>query len=450
MWYNTYSGKGDTIMNMSDLIEKKKHAGTLSRKEIEYFVGGYTAGDIPDYQASALLMAIYFQGMNREEISNLTHAMTYSGDVCDLSGIEGLKVDKHSTGGVGDSTTLALAPILAVLGLKVAKMSGRGLGFSGGTLDKLESIPGLSVDVCEEDFIEIVKEIGCAVIGQTSEVVPADKVLYRLRDVTATVDSVPLIASSIMSKKLAAGSDVILLDVKYGSGAFMKTPEEATALAKVMVEIGEDNGRKTGALITSMEQPLSNYCGNTLEVLGILEVLNGEKSRLRQEIDIVATKLLLLSEKVSTEAEALALINDAIDSKKALEKFYQMISALGGDVSYLHDTSKFEKAESVLISADAEGYICEINTAYIGMAVVALGGGREKKEDEIINPVGVVMKVEIGSYVHKGDPLVEIFHKEKGLGRATELCETAFGYSIEKPHPHKIVECYVDKDGIWE
>ncbi|MFI3163163.1 MAG: thymidine phosphorylase [Bacillota bacterium] len=436
-------------MNMYEIIEKKKNGQELTTEEIQYFVSGYTAGDIPDYQASALLMAIWFEKMNRRETFDLTRAMTYSGDVIDLSSIKQLKVDKHSTGGVGDSTSLALAPILGALGLKVAKMSGRGLGFSGGTLDKLESIPGVDISVSEEDFIEIVNRVGCAIIGQTSEIVPADKLLYRLRDVTATVDCMPLIASSIMSKKIASGSDVILLDVKYGSGAFMKTPDDAVTLAKLMVDIGEDAGRKMGALITSMDQPLSNHCGNTLEILGILEVLSGGKSRLYSEITLVCSKLLILSGKAENEAVAKTLIDEVIASGKALDKFYEMVAALGGNVEYLKNPSMFEIGKTVDILAKADGYISEINTASIGISIVALGGGREKKEDEIINSVGVIMNCEIGSCVKKGDVLLTIYHEEKGLARACELCENAFVISENKPADHKIAVAYVDKDGVF-
>lgn len=436
-------------MNMYEIIEKKKNALELSNKEIEFFISGYTSGDIPDYQASALLMAIWFSGMTRRETFDLTRAMTYSGDVIDLTSIPETKVDKHSTGGVGDSTTLALAPILGALGLKVAKMSGRGLGFSGGTLDKLESIPGVNISVSEEDFIQIVKTVGCAVIGQTSEIVPADKLLYRLRDVTATVDCMPLIASSIMSKKIASGSDVILLDVKYGSGAFMKTPEDAIELAQLMVEIGEDAGRKVGALITSMDQPLSAYCGNTLEILGILEVLSGKPSRLRNEIGLVASKLLILSGVCKNESAAEKKIESVISSGKALEKFREMIAALGGDIEYLKSPQKFEIGKTALVLAAEDGYISKINTANIGTAIVALGGGRETKEDDIINSVGVLMKCEIGTAVKKGDVLLQIFHEEKGLARAVELCNAAFEISLDKPASHKIAAAYVDIDGVF-
>ncbi len=436
-------------MNMYEIIEKKKNGLELSTEEIEYFVAGYTAGDIPDYQASALLMAIWFEKMSRKETFDLTRAMTYSGDVIDLSSIPEIKVDKHSTGGVGDSTSLALAPILGALGLKVAKMSGRGLGFSGGTLDKLESIPGVDISVSEEDFIEIVNRVGCAIIGQTSEIVPADKLLYRLRDVTATVDCMPLIASSIMSKKIASGSDVILLDVKYGSGAFMKTPDDAVTLAKLMVDIGEDAGRKMGALITSMDQPLSNNCGNTLEILGILDVLSGKQSRLKNEIALVASKLLILSGVAETEDAAKVMIDDVIESGKAMEKFYQMISSLGGNVEYLKQPSLFEVGKTREIISQSDGYISEINTANIGISIVALGGGREKKEDEIINSVGVIMNCEIGSHVKKGDVLLTIYHEEKGLERACELCDSAFVITAQKPAPHKIAVAYVDKNGVF-
>lgn len=434
-------------MTILDVIEKKKNSQELSTEEIRFFVDGFTNGSIPDYQISALLMAILLNGMTDRETFDMTDAMLHSGDIVDMSRLGGLVCDKHSTGGIGDSTTLALAPILACCGVYVAKMSGRGLGFTGGTIDKLESIPNFDTALSEEEFFDVVKRVGCAVIGQTANLAPADKKLYALRDVTGTVNSIPLICGSIMSKKLASGSDVILLDVKYGSGAFMPTKESALELAEKMVEIGSRAGKKIGALITDMEQPLSDYVGNALEVIGIVEVLKGAHSRLYREIKEVAIKLLCLSGKYD-EASAEAAFQDAIDSGRALNKFAEMVTAQHGDASYVLHPEKFVLGKKVAVLAQADGFIDSINAADIGRAVTLLGGGRMKKDDAIDFSVGVVMHVELGSSVKKGDVLCEVYHNEKGLGDATKLLQSAIHVGENQPAPHKIAYAYVSKEGV--
>ncbi len=434
-------------MTILDVIEKKKTSQELSTEEIRFFVDGFTDGSIPDYQISALLMAILLNGMTDRETFDMTDAMLHSGDIVDMSRLGGLVCDKHSTGGIGDSTTLALAPILACCGVYVAKMSGRGLGFTGGTIDKLESIPNFDTALSEEEFFDVVKRVGCAVIGQTANLAPADKKLYALRDVTGTVNSIPLICGSIMSKKLASGSDVILLDVKYGSGAFMPTKESALELAEKMVEIGSRAGKKIGALITDMEQPLSDYVGNALEVIGIVEVLKGAHSRLYHEIKEVAIKLLCLSGKYD-ETGAETAFQDAIDSGRALNKFAEMVTAQHGDASYVLHPEKFVLGKKVAVFAQADGFIDSINAADIGRAVTLLGGGRMKKDDAIDFSVGVVMHVELGSCVKKGDVLCEVYHNEKGLDDATKLLQNAIHVGEKQPASHKIAYAYVSKDGV--
>lgn len=434
-------------MTILDVIEKKKNKQELSGEEIRFFVDGFTNGTIPDYQISALLMAILLNGMTDRETFDLTDAMLHSGDIVDMSRLGGQVCDKHSTGGIGDSTTLALAPILACCGVYVAKMSGRGLGFTGGTIDKLESIPHFDTALSEEEFFDVVKRVGCAVIGQTANLAPADKKLYALRDVTGTVNSIPLICSSIMSKKLASGSDVILLDVKYGSGAFMPTKESALELAQKMVEIGSRAGKKIGALITDMEQPLSDYVGNALEVIGIVQVLTGSKSRLYREIREVAVKLLCLSGKYS-EQEAACAFQNAIDSGNALKKFAEMVEAQHGDSTYVLNPEKFELGSKKEVLAQSDGFVVSVNAADIGRAVTLLGGGRMKKDDAVDFSVGVVMKVELGSFVKKGDVLCEVYHREKGVDDAVALLEKSIHLGDEKPAPHKIAYAYVSKNGV--
>ncbi len=434
-------------MTILDIIEKKKIKEELSTEEINFFVEGFTNGQIPDYQASALLMAIVLNGMTDRETFDLTNAMLHSGDIVDMSHLGGTVVDKHSTGGIGDSTTLALAPILACCGVYVAKMSGRGLGFTGGTIDKLESIPGFNTSLSEEQFFDVVKKVGCAVIGQTANLAPADKKLYALRDVTGTINSIPLICGSIMSKKLASGSDTILLDVKYGSGAFMPTPEQALELAQKMVQIGTLAGKRIGALITDMEQPLSDYVGNTLEVLGILEVLRGEKNRLYYEIREVATRLLVLTEKFTPD-QAQQAFQDAIDSGKALAKLVEMVQGQQGDASYITNPDQFVLGEQDVVLAQADGYVDKIIAADIGRACTHLGGGRMTKEDIIDFSVGVVMNVQLGSKVNKGDVLCRIYHNNKGVEQAKDLLTNAIRIGQNPVQNHKIAYAYVDKNGI--
>jgi pyrimidine-nucleoside phosphorylase len=430
-----------------DIIEKKKNKSELTTAEIDFFVDGFTRGVIADYQISALLMAIVLNGMTDRETFDLTMAMLHSGDEVDLSVLGGIVVDKHSTGGVGDSTSLALVPILACCGVFVAKMSGRGLGFTGGTIDKLESIAGFDTSLSEEEFIDVVRRIGCSVIGQTSNLAPADKKMYALRDVTGTVESIPLICGSIMSKKLASGSDTILLDVKYGNGAFMKTKEAALQLATKMVDIGLRAGRRIGALITDMGQPLSDHIGNSLEILGIIDVLKGKRNRLYAELKEVAVCLLALTPLYDKESAAKA-IDEAINSGAAFAKFKEMVKAHHGDASYIDNPEKFKLGKVTKVLAQRSGFVSEMHTADIGRAVTMLGGGRLQKTDEIDFSVGVIMKCEIGSVVEKGDVLCEVYHNDKGLAEATQLLSQSIIIGDTKPQPHKIAYAYVGKDGV--
>lgn len=435
-------------MTILDVIEKKKTRQELTTEEINFFVGGYTDGTIPDYQISSLLMAILLNGMSDREIFDMTNAMLHSGDVVDMSHIPGMVVDKHSTGGIGDSTTLALAPVLACCGVYVAKMSGRGLGFTGGTIDKLESIPGFDTALSEEEFFDVVKSVGCAVIGQTANLAPADKKLYALRDVTGTVNSIPLICGSIMSKKLASGADTILLDVKYGSGAFMPDPESALELASKMVAIGTRAGKRIGALITDMEQPLSDHVGNALEIVGIIDVLNGKQNRLYNEIKEVAVKLLALTGKYD-EQTAEAAFQRAIDSGEALAKFAQMVHAQHGDENYILHPELFTlgKIDDTVV-APCDGYVTHMVAADIGRAVTLLGGGRMQKGEPIDFSVGVVMQCQLGSKVKKGDVLCRVYHNEKNLNEAKTLLRSAIDVTAQPCAPHKIAYAYVDKNGV--
>ncbi len=435
-------------MTILDIIEKKKNKQQLSKQEIEFFVNGFTAGTIADYQMSALLMAILLNGMTDEETFAMTTAMLNSGDVVDMSALGDTVVDKHSTGGIGDSTTLALAPILACCGVYVAKMSGRGLGFTGGTIDKLESIPHFDTALSEQEFFDVVKRVGCAVIGQTANLAPADKKIYALRDVTGTVNSIPLICASIMSKKLASGADTILLDVKYGSGAFMPDPQSALELATKMVAIGTLAGKRIGALITDMQQPLSDHVGNALEIVGIIDVLNGKRNRLYYEIREVALRLLALTGKYTAQTAEQAF-QRAIDSGAALDKFAEMVRAQHGDESYIYHPDKFEIGQKDCVVAARDGYVSHMVAADIGRAVTLLGGGRLQKSDAIDFSVGVIMAVSLGSYVRKGDVLCEVYHNNgKGLADAKRLISDAITLSDQQPQPHKIAYAYVGKDGV--
>ena len=398
-------------MNIIDIIIKKRNGNKLNKEEIEFAINGYTNDVIPDYQISAFLMAIYFKGMDPEETYYLTKAMLNSGDILDLSKIKSVKVDKHSTGGVGDKTSLVVAPLVASLGIKVAKMSGRGLGHTGGTIDKLESIPGYDVNISEEDFINQVNKIGVALVGQTKKLVPADKKLYSLRDVTGTVDSIPLIASSIMSKKLASGADVIVLDVKVGSGAFMKNLDEARKLALAMVQIGKMEGKKVAAILTDMSNPLGKAVGNSLEVIEAINTLNGNGPKDFTDLCIEASAELILEANYAKNIEdAKALAIKQIENKEGLKKFADLVEAQHGDASYIYDPSKFDKSKYVYdVIAKNSGYVNNINSLMIGNASMKLGAGRIKLDD-IINPrVGIVLEKKPGDYVNVGDVLAKLY-----------------------------------------
>ncbi len=394
-------------MRMYDIIMKKRNGGELTEEEINFFIRGYTKGEIPDYQVSALMMAIFYQKMTAAETLYLTKAMEKSGDVLDLSEIHGIKVDKHSTGGVGDKTSLALTPMVAACGIPVAKMSGRGLGHTGGTIDKLESFPGFSTALTGEQFIKNVNKIGIAIMGQTADLAPADKKLYALRDVTATVDNMSLIASSIMSKKLAAGADAIVLDVKTGSGAFMKSEEDAHALAKEMVELGNNAGKHTVAVVSDMDQPLGFAVGNILEVIEAIDTLRGEGPEDFLELCLtLGTQMLLAGGGAQTEQEAGEKLLAAIEDGSALAKLAQFVEAQGGDSAPIYNTDLFAKASIVEpILATKEGYIKHIVCEEIGICSLMLGGGRETKDSEIDLTVGLVLSKKVGDYVKCGEPL---------------------------------------------
>ena len=398
-------------MLFTDIIEKKKIKEELSEEEIQFFIDGFCKGEIPDYQVSALLMAIRLNGMSEKETYYLTKAMTYSGNVVDLSGIRGIKVDKHSTGGVGDKTTIALMPMVASLGAKVAKMSGRALGFCGGTVDKLESIPGYRLDLNEEEVREQVNRIGIALIGQSTELAPADKKIYALRDVTATVDSIPLIASSIMSKKLACGNDVIVLDVKYGNGAFMKDIQSAEQLAREMIKIGENAHKRVSACLSSMKQPLGNAVGNALEVKEAIETLKGRGPKDFTELCLISGSVILEKAGLYTREEAYAKLKENIHNGKALEKLREVITAQGGDPRVVDDYSLLPQAKYITeLKAETSGYVKDLPAQPIGELSMQLGAGRATKEESIDYAVGIVLNKKIGDYVEKGETLAYIHH----------------------------------------
>lgn len=429
-------------MRFVDIIEKKKNKEDLTDDEIKFWIDGVTDESIPDYQTSALLMAIVLNGMTDHETAKLAECMMNSGDVIDLSDINGIKADKHSTGGVGDKTSLALGPIISACGLKLAKMSGRGLGHTGGTLDKLESIEGFNVFLKEEDFKKQVNEIGFAIIGQTGELVPADKKLYALRDVTATVDSIPLIASSIMSKKLASGSDTILLDVKYGEGAFMHTIEDAKKLANAMINIGKKLGKDTKAMITDMNQPLGNTIGNALEVKEAIETVKGNGPKDFTELVLTAGEIMLVQGKIAkNKNEARAMLEDAINSGKAFEKLKKMVEYQGGNVKQIEDPDLLPQAKfKTQMKSQKEGYIDNIHSMNLGILSMKLGGGREKKEDNINYAVGLEMKVKKGDKIKKDDILATVYHDEKLTDEWIESFYNTFSYSNEKTNPIPVVE----------
>ncbi|WP_059279908.1 pyrimidine-nucleoside phosphorylase [Staphylococcus epidermidis] len=404
-------------MRMIDIIEKKRDGKSLTKEEIEFFVNGYTNGEVPDYQASSLAMAIFFQDMNDEERAALTMSMVNSGEKIDLSDINGIKVDKHSTGGVGDTTTLVLAPLVAAVGVPVAKMSGRGLGHTGGTIDKLESVKGFNVEISEKDFIKLVNDNQVAVIGQSGNLTPADKKLYALRDVTGTVNSIPLIASSIMSKKIAAGADAIVLDVKTGSGAFMKTLDDAEVLAHAMVRIGNNVGRNTMAIISDMSQPLGNAIGNALELKEAIATLKGNGPKdLTELVLTLGSQMVVLAEQATSLDEARQMLIDAIKSGKALNKFKTFLSNQGGDDSIVDSLEKLPSAKyQVEFKAKKDGYITEIIANEIGIASMMLGAGRQTKEDVIDLGVGIVLNKKVGEHVEKGENILTIHTNTKEI-----------------------------------
>lgn len=429
-------------MRILDIIEKKKLGEELSKEEISFWIKGLCSGDIPDYQTSALLMAIRLKGMNQEETVNLCQEMVHSGDILDLSEIEGIKADKHSTGGVGDKTSLVLGPLVASCGLKIAKMSGRGLGHTGGTLDKLESISGLNIFLSEDEFKKQVAEIGIAIVGQTGELVPADKKLYALRDVTATVDSIPLISSSIMSKKLAAGSDTILLDVKYGKGAFMHTVEDAKKLAKTMISIGKSLGKNTMAMITDMNAPLGRTIGNALEIKEAVLTLKGQGEESFTEFIISAAKIMLMQGKItSDEAEADKMLRENIKNGKAFLKFKDMVRSQGGNVDQIDDLDLLPKSKHIEdMKSKEEGYISKINSEELGILSMKLGGGRKKKEDKINYAVGIIMDKKVGDYVKIGDSLGQIHYDDLLDKQLIDSFYQAYEFSKNKVEKIKVIE----------
>lgn len=420
-------------MRMYDLILKKKQGGELSTDEIRYMIEGFTEGSIPDYQMSAMTMAICFRGMTPRETVDLTLAMRDSGDVLDLSGIKGVKVDKHSTGGVGDKTSLALTPIIAALGVPVAKMSGRGLGHTGGTIDKLECFDGFTTALSEEQFAGNVNTIGIAIAGQTANLAPADKKLYALRDVTATVDQMSLIASSIMSKKLASGSNAIVLDVKTGNGAFMKKLEDSRALAKEMVSIGTMAGKKTVAVITDMDQPLGRAVGNSLEVREAIDTLRGEgPADFKEVVFALGSQMLMLAGRAADEKEARALMEGVIEDGSALDKFAQFVRAQGGDAAPVYDTSLLPVAGKTLeVTAKESGYVHRILAEDIGIACMTLGGGRETKESAIDLSVGIILEKKNGDAVSDGEVLATIYGNDDAKMQAAYE-KIAHAYEIAK------------------
>lgn len=425
-----------------DLIQKKKNGETLTKEEIDFMITDYVAGKIPDYQMSAMLMAIYFNGMENEELAAFTLAMRDSGDLVDLSLIEGIKVDKHSTGGVGDKTTLIVGPIVAACGVPVAKMSGRGLGFTGGTLDKLESISGFRIDLSAQEFFETVKKTGISVIGQTGNLAPADKLLYALRDVTATVDSIPLIAASVMSKKLAAGSDKIVLDVTTGSGAFMKNTRDAKKLAKHMVAIGNHAGKETVAILTGMEEPLGFAIGNNMEVKEAIEVLKGDGPEDVKEVSVaLAGMMLSLGLENVSHSQGKRMAKKALSSGQAFEKFKEMVQAQGGDIRYVEHPEFFERDafEGEVLAAE-DGFLSGMDTEKIGVAAGLLGAGRETKDSVIDMSAGIYLEKKIGDTVKKGEPIAICYAgtKEK-LNRGMAMFESSIRYSKEAPRIPKLI-----------
>lgn len=418
-------------MRMVDLLEKKRDGHALTKEEIDFIIQGYTNGSIPDYQMSAWAMAVFFQGMNEDETAALTDAMVRSGDVIDLSLIEGIKVDKHSTGGVGDTTTLPLASLVASVGVPVAKMSGRGLGHTGGTVDKLEAIPGFHVEISNDKFIELVNKNKVAVIGQTQNLTPADKKLYSLRDVTATVNSIPLIASSIMSKKLASGADAIVLDVKTGSGAFMKELEDSRKLAETMVKIGNNLGRKTSAIISDMSQPLGYAVGNALEVKEAIDTLKGEGPEDLTELCLtLGSHMVVLGGKAETLGEGKEMLREAIRSGKALETFKTFIESQGGDPTIVDQPEKLPQASHMIpVTADEDGFVSDIDANKIGTAAMLLGAGRATKDSVIDLAVGVILKKKIGDQVKAGEEIATIHSNKENVDNVIKMMKESYHFS---------------------
>ncbi|EOD4287179.1 pyrimidine-nucleoside phosphorylase [Staphylococcus pseudintermedius] len=427
-------------MRMVDIIAKKRDGHALTKEEIEFVVNGYTNDDIPDYQMSSLAMAIFFQDMTDEERAYLTMAMVESGDQIDLSNIEGIKVDKHSTGGVGDTTTLVLAPLVAALDVPVAKMSGRGLGHTGGTIDKLESVEGFHVEISEEAFVKLVNEDKVAVIGQTGNLTPADKKIYALRDVTATVNSIPLIASSIMSKKIAAGADAIVLDVKTGNGAFMKTVDDAEQLAHAMVKIGNQVGRQTMAIISDMSQPLGRAIGNALELQEAIDTLKGEGPEdLTELVLTLGSQMVVLAQKAKDLDEARGMLQEVIDNGKALEKFKTFLSNQGGDASVVDEPSKLPTAQYQFeLPAKRSGVVSEMIANEIGIASMMLGAGRQTKEDVIDLAVGLVLNKKVGDRVEEGESLLTIYANSEDVEQVKQKLYDNITISDHAEHPQLI------------
>lgn len=437
-------------MRMYDLIMKKRNGEALSKEEIQHIISGYVVGEIPDYQMSAFLMAVYFQGMTKEETHAMTLAVAHSGDMVDLSPIQGIKVDKHSTGGVGDKTTLIVAPIVAACGVKVAKMSGRGLGHTGGTVDKMEAIPGMRTSFSREEFFDIVNKTGLSVIGQSGNMTPADKKLYALRDVTATVDSIPLIAVSIMGKKLAAGSDCILLDVKTGSGAFMKNVEDSIALAQEMVSIGESAGKRTAALITDMDIPLGNYIGNSLEVVEAVATLMGDGPEDLTQVCLQLAGNMLYMAGLGTLKECVQMAEDKVKDRSALECLARMVEAQGGDKDYIYHPEKFaETAYKYEVKAPMDGYITHMDTEGCGIASSLLGAGRETKESQIDYAAGIILHAKTGDHVKAGDVLAVLYSNQEerfASASAKYLQSITIQDAAIKKEP--LIYARVTKDGV--
>jgi pyrimidine-nucleoside phosphorylase len=432
---------------MVDIIEKKRNGKELSTEEIQFFINGYTKGAIPDYQASALLMSIFFRGMTERECADLTMAMARSGDQMDLSAIQGIKVDKHSTGGVGDTTTLVLGPLVASVGVPVAKMSGRGLGHTGGTIDKLESVPGFHVEMESSKFIELVNRNKIAVVGQSGNLTPADKKLYALRDVTATVESIPLIASSVMSKKIAAGADAIVLDVKTGAGAFMKTRESARELAEAMVRIGQQVGRKTMAVISDMNQPLGYAIGNALEVKEAIDTLKGKGPQDLTELCLtLGSYMVLLAEQAGTVEEAREKLQKSIQNGTALETFRSFLAAQGGDASVVDHPEKLPQAKyQINLPAKEDGFIADMEADSIGTAAMWLGAGRATKESKIDLAVGIILKKKMGDPIKKGETMATIYSNREDVEDVKEKLYESIKIAKKKVHAPTLIHEIITK-----